>query len=364
MWKGPHPDTRMGALNVSPPHARAIRIPDEVSGIAMMPVGPMADRLPSAVEVHRAALVIDLHCDTLLEVAARTRDIRDRSSRGFIDLPRLREGGVGAQVFAAFIHPKQAARGFTRALELTNAFERMLEENPRSLGKVTGASEIVTFRREGRIGAILAIENGDALEQDLANLDRLHHRGVRMMSLTWNASNPLADGALEAVHGGLTQFGRQVVARMQELRMVIDLSHLSPQSFWDVLVIAHGPMVASHSSAAGVTPHPRNLTDAQLQAIAQLGGVVGVNFFPVFLGEPTLDRLLDHIDYLVRVMGVDHVGLGSDFDGFTGQVQGLEDVSKLPNLTAGLLARGYRQEQLLKILGGNVLRVFRDVWGQ
>ncbi len=326
-------------------------------------VGPLTAGARQAQDLHRDAVVVDLHCDTLLEVQARVREIRDRSARGAIDLPRLREGGMGVQVFAAFVHPQEAPRGFARALELIGAFDRMLEENPRSLGRVTTATEIRTFHRGGKIGALLAIENGDAVGGDVANVEPLYRRGVRMMSLTWNQSNPLADGALEQKHGGLTPFGRKVVARMQELGMVIDVSHLSPQSFWDVLAASHGPIVASHSSAAGLTPHPRNLSDAQLRAIAARGGVVGVNFYPVFVGRPTLERVLDHIDYLVKIMGIDHVGLGSDFDGFTGQVQGLEDVSKLPNLTAGLVARGYTREQVLKILGGNALRVFAQVWG-
>ncbi len=355
---------RMDAPGVGRHRARAHRIPGETLGITLMPGGSVVDQPLSGEEVHRGALVIDLHCDTLLEVAAKARDIRDYSSHGSIDLPRLRAGGMGTQVFAVFIHPREAARGFTRALELISAFERMLEESPRALSNVTSTRELTACHSEGRIGAILAVENGDALERDLANLDRLYRRGVRMMSLTWNQSNALADGALEVVHGGLTPFGQQVVAGMQERGMVIDVSHLSPQSFWDVLAASHGPLVASHSCAAGLTPHPRNLTDDQLQAMAQRGGVVGVNFFPVFLGQPTLERLLDQIEYLVKVMGVDHVGLGSDFDGFTGQVQGLEDVSKLPNLTAGLLGRGCTQEQIVKILGANVLRVFRQVWGQ
>ncbi len=325
---------------------------------------PAPDQASSSANVHRGAIVVDLHCDTLLEVAAKTRDIRNRSSDGAIDLPRLREGGMGAQVFAAFIHPKEAARGFARALELVSAFERLLVESPVALGKAMTAREVEALQGGDRIGAILAIENGSAIERDVANLEWLYRRGVRMMSLTWNQSNALADGALEVVHGGLTSFGRTVVARMQELGMVVDVSHLSPQSFWDVLAASHGPIIASHSNAAGLTPHPRNLTDDQLRAIADRAGVVGVNFYPVFLGRPTLDRVLDHMDYLVHVMGIDHVGLGSDFDGFTGQVQGLEDVSKLPNLTRGLLARGYPQEQIVKILGGNVLRVFHYVWGE
>jgi membrane dipeptidase len=270
---------------------------------------------------------------------------------------------MAAQVFAAFIDPKESARGAARAFELIGAFDRILKENADILGRVIHAWEIATLRGEGRIGAILSIENGDALEGDLDNLERLYARGVRMMILTWNAINAYADGVQEEVHGGLTLLGRDLIAHMQALGMVVDVSHLSVKSFWDVFNAMHGPVVASHSSAASLNPHPRNLTDDQLKAIAQRGGVVGVNFYPLFLGQPTLERLLDHLDHLVETMGDQHVGLGSDFDGFPGQVVGLEDVSKLPNLTAGLRRRGYAREAILKLLGGNVLRVFKRIWG-
>lgn len=316
-----------------------------------------------ATEVHSEALVIDLHCDTLLDVAAKKRNIRERSSEGSIDLPRLREGGMAVQVFAAFIHPKERARGTARAFELLGTFDRLLEENPGLLGRITQAREIASLHGEGRIGAILSIENGDALEGNLDHLERFHARGVRMMSLTWNNSTALADGVLEEVHGGLTPLGREAVGRMQALGMIVDVSHLSVKSFWDVLAATTAPIVASHSCAAAINPHPRNLTDDQLKAIAEHRGVVGVNFYPVFLGAATLERLLEHIDHLVETMGPDHVGLGSDFDGFTGQVVGLEDVSKLPDLTAGLLTRGYTRIEIIKLLGGNVIRVFREVWG-
>ncbi len=324
---------------------------------------PISTSALSPEEIHREALIVDLHCDTLLDVTAKKRDIRERSTQGSIDLPRLREGGMTAQVFAAFIHPNERARGATRAFELIGAFDRILNENGDTLGRVTHTWEIARLRGEGRIGAILSVENGDALESDLDNLERLYARGVRMMSLTWNASNALADGVQEEVHGGLTPLGRDVIAHMQALGMVVDVSHLSVKSFWDVLNAMHGPVIASHSSAAALNPHPRNLTDDQLKAIAQRDGVVGVNFYPLFLGQPTLERLLDHLDHLVEVMGDDHVGLGSDFDGFSGQVEGLEDVSKLPNLTLGLLRRGYARKAILKLLGGNVLRVFKRIWG-
>jgi membrane dipeptidase len=318
---------------------------------------------PEATVLHREALVVDLHSDTLLDVASRKRDISVRGTAGHIDLPRLRDGGVDVQVFALFIHPRDAGGGFRRATELLDAFDALARSH-RELAPSTTAVAIERAVKAGRVAAVLSVENGTALDGDLANLDRLHARGVRILSLTWNRSNDLADGALEETHGGLTPLGRRVLARMRELRMVVDVSHLSEKAFWEVLAATSGPIVATHSNASGLTPHPRNLTDRQLRALAARDGVVGVNFYPTFTGGATICHVLAHLDYLVKIAGVNHVAVGSDFDGFSGTVAGLEDVSRLPALTAGLMARGYRADDIRKILGGNALRVFRTVWGQ
>ncbi|HEV8354945.1 MAG TPA: dipeptidase [bacterium] len=318
----------------------------------------------SILQLHRDAVVVDLHSDTLLAVQSGARGIGKRSSVGHIDLPRLREGGMDVQVFAAFIHPRESSRGFARATELIDAFDRMISEHRAAIGRATTVSEIEALVRSGRVAAVLSIENGDALGGSPANLDTLYRRGVRVMGLTWNASNDLADGALEHRHSGLTPLGKMVVRRMQQLGIVVDVSHLSEKSFWDVLAATTGPVMATHSDAAAVVPHPRNLTDAQLRALAGRGGLVGVNFYPAHAGGGSIERILRQIDYMVKIMGVEHVGLGSDFDGFNQQVRGLEDVSKLPNLTAGLAARGYTPDQIKKILGGNALRVFKQVWGK
>lgn len=324
---------------------------------------PGRDARLTALALHRDATVVDLHSDTILVVESGKRDIAVRSTAGHIDLPRLREGGVDVQVFALFVHPDFAGQGFARVSRLLDAFERLDGQDDR-LVRVTTVGEIERAWRAGRVAAVLAVENASAIAGDLANLDRLYARGVRMMSLTWNNSNDLADGAVEEVHGGLTPLGRSAVARMQDLGIVVDVSHLSERSFWDVLGAARGPVVATHSNAAGLTPHRRNLTDDQLREIRKGGGVVGVNFYPSFTGGPGLRHVLDHIDYLVNVMGIDHVALGSDFDGFSQAVEDLEDVSKLPNLTVGLIERGYVPADIRKILGANALRVFRQVWGQ
>lgn len=315
-------------------------------------------------QLHRDAIVVDLHSDTLLAVHSGARDVGARSAVGHIDLPRLRDGGVDVEVFAAFVHPREASRGFARVRELIDAFDRMVSAHRGALGRATTVQEIESLVRAGRVAGVLSVENADALDGDVDNLDVLYRRGVRIMGLTWNASNALADGALEHRHGGLTPFGKAVVQRMQHLGIVVDVSHLSEQSFWHVLAASSGPVMATHSDAAAVVPHPRNLSDAQLRALAARGGVVGVNFYPAHAGGASIERILHQIDHMVKVMGVDHVGLGSDFDGFSQRVRGLEDVSKLANLTAGLAARGYTPEQIKKILGGNALRVFKQVWGR
>ena len=312
--------------------------------------------------MHREATVVDLHNDVVLEVAAGKRDITVRSSTGHSDLPRLRAGGVDVQCFALFVHPKDAEHGFARVTELLDAFDRLAAGARAALGLARSMAEIEQVQQTGRLAAVLAIENGSALAGEVDHLDAVYARGVRMMSLTWNNSNGLADGALESRHGGLTPLGRQVLTRMQELRMVVDVSHLSERSFWDVLAATRGPIVATHSNAAALTLHPRNLSDEQLVAVARRGGVVGVNFYPTFTGGPALSHILDHLAYMIKVTGPDHVALGSDFDGFGGQVRDLEDVAHLPTLTAGLIDRGYDAQTISKILGGNALRVFREVW--
>jgi membrane dipeptidase len=314
-------------------------------------------------EVHMSDAVVDLHCDTLLEIHAGQRRLSDRSTKGHIDLPRLREGGVDVQVFAAYVAPKLAARGPDRARELIRAFKAAVAASPDLMVHATTVAAIEQARREHKLAAVLSIENGDALGGRLEALDEFYREGVRMLGLTWNPSNALGDGVLGRRHGGLTDLGRAAARRMEALGMVVDASHLSEAAFWDLMNASRGPIIASHSNAAALHPHPRNLTDEQLRAIARRGGVVGVNFYPGFLGSATLTRVLDHIDHMVRVMGIDHVALGSDYDGIPQAPAGLEDAARLPNLTAGLQARGYAMEQIRKVLGGNALRVLREVWG-
>jgi len=320
--------------------------------------------------LHRESLVFDAHCDTLQEVLAGKRRLGERSEEGHLDLPRLREGGVTAQIFALFVSHNYSPTGAARqALRLLDVFYQELEENADQLILATKVSDIEKAKVEGKVAGILSLEGAEALEGDLGILRAFYKLGVRNIGLTWNLRNAAADGVDETrSSSGLTNFGVQLVQEMNRLGIIVDVSHLSPTGVHDVLHVSEAPVIASHSNAYTLCPHRRNLTDEQLEGVASKGGVVGVTFVPGFVTEDenqaTLKRVLDQIDYMVKTMGVDHIGLGSDFDGFfNSKVQGLEDVTRLPRLTAGLVERGYGEEDVKKILGGNFMRVFREVVG-
>jgi membrane dipeptidase len=322
-------------------------------------------------QLHRESIVFDAHCDTLQEVLAGKRRLSERSEEGHADLPRLREGGVTAQIFALFVSPNYFPRGATRqALRLLDVFYQELKENGDQLILATSATDIERAKAEDKVAGILSLEGAEALEGDLGVLRAFYKLGVRNIGLTWNLRNAAADGVDEMrSSSGLTNFGVQLVREMNRLGIMVDISHLSPTGVRDVLHVSEAPVIASHSNAYALCPHRRNLTDEQLEGIASKGGVVGVTFVPSFVieyeNQATLEGVLDQIDYMVKTMGVDHVGLGSDFDGFFGseKVRSLEDVTHLPRLTAGLVERGYSEEDVKKILGGNFLRVFREVVG-
>ena len=309
-------------------------------------------------------LVVDLHCDTVLRWHGHKGTLRAAGRGGHVDLPKLRAGGVGVQVFALYSAPRFAPdRSHRRVKALLAALRAQIAANDSQIGVATSVAEIRRLRRAGKVAAVLSIENGDAIEDDIERLGAFYQDGVRMMSLTWNPSNRLADGALEHEHRGLTAFGRQVVRRMEELGMIIDVSHLSEESFWDVHRMTRGPLVASHSDATALEPQPRNLSNAQIRALADRGGAIGINFYPGFLGEPTVERAALHIDHMVKHGGMGCVAMGSDFDGISSTPRGLENASTFPALSRVLGRRGYTPSQIARIMGGNALRVFRAVWG-
>lgn len=320
--------------------------------------------------IHSSSLIFDAHCDTLLAVLAGKRRLTERSTEGNADVPRLLAGGVTAQVFAVFVEPEWRWRATVQALRSIDAFHEAVAASQGRLRLATCAADIEAAKVAGAVAGALSLEGAEPLDGDLGVLRVFHRLGVRGVGLTWNHRNQAADGVAEScTGGGLTEFGVSLVKELNRLGMWIDVAHLSPQGMVDVLAISEAPVVASHANAYALCPQPRNLTDGQLKAIAASGGVVGAVFYRGFIAEnpaeATLDRLVDHLDHMVSVMGIDHVGLGSDFDGFGDELApvGLEDVTCLPHLTDRLADRGYRAGDIRKILGANFLRVFRQVVG-
>ncbi len=320
-----------------------------------------------ALHLHRTCLVFDGHCDTVLRVLDGKCSFTQRSQQGHVDLPRLRDGGVDAQVFACCVAYTQADRPLTSFLRMADALHGEVEAHPDELVLALRAGEIDQAHRDGKIACVLSMEGAEPLEGELAVLREVYRLGLRNIGLVWSGRNELGSGVFgEGIdEDGLSDFGREVVREANRLGIMVDVSHLNEAGFWDVIDIAEKPVVASHSNARKLHDHPRNLWDEQIQAIAKTGGLVGVVF--TFLTEDrtaaTLDHVLDQIDYMVNLVGPDHVGLGSDFDGIKYTPAGLEDVSQMPAITRGLLERGYAGEDVARILGGNWLRVFREVAG-
>ena len=325
--------------------------------------------LIKAKQIHQKTIVFDGHCDTILEVMTHKRTLEKKSTTGHLDIPRMKEGGINIQFFAVFIEDiYKPDRSLKRTLQLIDCFYREIENNQDDISLVTNYNQIKKVNRAGKIAAILSIEGGEALEGDLGVLRVLYRLGVRLLTLTWNQRNQIADGIGESRTGsGLTEFGIKVIDKMNDLGMLIDVSHLSETGFWDVIKRSKAPIVASHSNCYALCPHLRNLKDEQIKALADKGGVIGITFVPNFLTQEkrktTVEDVVKHIDYLVEKAGIDCVGLGSDFDGTDGLPLGLEGVDKIPNITEGLLDRGYKEREIEKILGGNFLRVFKEVVG-
>jgi len=319
-----------------------------------------------ALRIHAKALVVDTHCDTILAAVRGERKLGERSDKGHIDFPRLLEGGVGAQFFAVYIEPAyKPDRGFTRCVEVLDVLYREVEANPQLAEIALSAADIRRIAASGKVAVVIAVEGGEAIGHNIANLRILHRLGVRSLGLVWNQRNLIADGIGERrTGGGLTSFGVEVVGEMNRLGVVVDVSHLSDPGFWHVAETCKGPFIASHSNARAVCDHPRNLTDDQIRALAKAGGVMGLNFAPPFVSPSgaDVDRLLDHLDHIVGLVGPDHVGLGSDFDGIGSTPEGLEDARAMPSITRGLVARGYGEADIVKFLGANHMRVLEQVW--
>ncbi len=316
--------------------------------------------------IHDRAFVIDLHNDVMEKVSAGNYQLADRHGYNHTDIPRLRDGGLDAQLISVWFDPKDTARNYQKALTIMNAYQAQVTANPADLGIALNAAGIEGENAAGRIATPLLLEGGYAIQNSLDSLRDLYARGIRVMTITWNASTSWAVAAADqrSTTVGLSAFGREVIRTMDSLGMIIDIAHTGIKTIEDILAITKNPIIDSHCGARALCNNSRNLSDAQIRAIAARGGVVGVVFYPPFLvasGGASIATVISHIDYIKNLVGVDYIALGSDFDGIERVVTGLEDVSRFPALTDALLRHGYTRGEVRKILGENFLRVFRAV---
>ena len=351
-------------------------------------------------------ITVDTHEDTPSEYLKQPFDLARRQTRTMVDYVRMKEGGLDAAFFAAYVPAKYAHNGAAAyCMKIMEKIHEMADGYPAVARFCTSTSDIDKVVRNGRRAILIGIEGGHAIEDSLDLLRAFYRFGARYMTLTHTNTNDWADSSGdEPKHNGLTPFGRQVVLEMNRLGMLVDVSHVSDKTFYDVLDTSKAPVIASHSSARALADHPRNMTDHMLRALAKNGGVAMVNFYPVFMSteaaradkerderlKPQLDalrqkygedspeydkgekalydanplpkvpwtRIVDHIDHMVHVAGADHVGIGSDFDGIGIAPEGMEDVSDLKKISAELRRRGYSETDIHKIMGENFLRVF------
>ncbi|MGJ1317093.1 dipeptidase [Sphingobacterium spiritivorum] len=358
-------------------------------------------------QIHKDLIVVDGHNDVIYESIFKGKDIAKRLTTGHTDLPRLKEGGVDVQVFAVWSDDKNWKKGaFKHANDQIDALEKMISGNSDQIELAKSSKDIDAILNKGKIAAVIGVEGGNMIESKIENLEKLYDRGVRYLTLTWNYNLPWVTAAAIEVKTssdkgkGLTAHGKDIIRRMNELGMMVDLSHGGEKTFYDVIATSTKPILVSHSNAYTLMPHYRNLKDEQLEALKKNGGVIGVNFYSGFL-DPTytervrklyrkhfgdkgnyklsptrqyeklpkklqqeanapMSKLLEHINYLVKKVGVDHVAIGSDYDGIESPPRELDDVSKFPLLTKALLEQGYSKEDVGKIMGGNFLRLLRE----
>lgn len=365
-------------------------------------------------KIHTSAIVVDTHNDFLSASLVKNVSF-DQSLKGIThsDLQRMKEGGLDVQVFSIFCD-EQYGKGtaFSYANREIDSLYAIVGRNPSSMSLVTNPQQLQKALSEKKFAAMMGVEGGHMIEDNIAYLDSFYKRGVRYMTLTWNNSTSWASSAMDETlhadslpHKGLNDFGEQVVKRMNELGMIVDISHVGEQTFYDALAITTKPVIASHSCAWTLNHVFRNLKDEQIRAIGKNNGVIQLNFFSGFVDSnffkrsdafmathktewdslktihnssfvadmllfekyadevnnirPPLSMLLDHLDYIVKMIGVDHVGLGSDFDGINSAPKELDDVTSMPVITRELLKRGYKKKDIRKILGENFIRVFK-----
>jgi len=373
-----------------------------------------------AQQIHNSALVIDTHADTTQRFLDEGFDIgsTDPNDKGHISLDKARRGNLGAEFFSIWVEPETNQGHFAKhTFDLIDSVYEQAARHPDRMIMAFSTADIERAHREHKLAALMGIEGGHSIENDVRLLRDYYRLGVRYMTLSWSNTNEWADSSGDINdpqvqhHSGLTDFGKQVVLEMNRLGMMVDISHVSDKTFWDTIATAKAPVIASHSSARELVDAPRNMTDEMLKAVAKNGGVVQVNFFSGFVDEnfrkasdaqaqdkaaaikkymddmkaagkpvsyididvidrewtekiprPPFHVLLDHVDHIAKVAGVDHVGLGSDFDGVSGATPaGMDSAADLPKITEGLLERGYNEQDIHKILGGNLMRVFGEV---
>lgn len=377
-----------------------------------------------AKKLHRSAIVVDTHNDITSALLDQGFDLgtsgfdKDGKLTTHTDLKRMKEGGISAEFFAVYVgkefvskKPSEGGGAARRALDIIDVVLEQVRRHPESLEMASTVADIRRAAKRGKIAALMGIEGGHAIEDSLRTLRMFYKLGIRYMTLTHSNTNDWADSsgdindATVKHHNGLSDFGREVVREMNRIGMMIDISHVADKTFFDVIEVSRAPIIASHSSCRALANHPRNMTDEMLKATAKNGGVVMVNFYDGFLdprkvelaartravqeeltkqfpndpkrvtddvekfrkandpGKTALSVLIDHIDHIAKVAGIDHVGIGSDFDGvpLTGLPEGMEDISKLPNITYELMKRGYSDVDIKKVLGENLLTVMSRV---
>jgi membrane dipeptidase len=370
--------------------------------------------------IHESALVVDTHADTPQRFLDENFDIgsADPNDIGHISLDKASRGNLGAEFFSIWVEPETNQGHFARhTFDLIDSVYEQAARHPDRMMMAVSVADIERAHQQHKLAALMGIEGGHSIENDIRLLRDYYRLGVRYMTLSWSNTNEWADSSGDINdpkvqhHNGLTDFGKQVVLEMNRLGMMVDISHVADKTFWDVIAATEAPVIASHSSARALSNHSRNMTDDMLRAVAKNGGVVDVNFYSGFLDEnyrkasdgirkeaveaveayvqkqkaegkavpyteidrierewaakiprPPFSVLIDNIDHIAKVAGVDHVGLGSDFDGVAGATpQGMDSAADLPKITQALVDRGYSETNIRKILGGNLLRVFREV---
>jgi membrane dipeptidase len=381
--------------------------------LTISPNGPAT----GARAIHNSALIVDTHADTPGRFVDENFDLAQDAGSGHLDFNKLKAGNLGAEFFSIWVDPKlYKGQEIKRALDMIDSVYEQARLHPDKMTMAFSTQDILAAHRQHKLAALMGVEGGHAIQGDMRVLHDYYRLGVRYMTLTWSNTNELGDSSGDLTdksvphHDGITDFGRQVVREMNRIGMMVDISHVADRTFFQALVASRAPVIASHSSSRALTDVPRNMTDDMLIELARNGGVVQVNFNCGFISQKYVDRekelkaqkdldyarvqswfllpqtpdsrkqldadkaalekklprpplrdLIDHIDHMVKVAGVDHVGLGSDFDGVPCTPAGIDSVADLPKITLALYERGYKAADLDKILSGNLMRVFGEV---